>query len=337
MSEALTNTMIAGEITRDYIVKSPTEVYMDIPGGPALYTAGGLMLWGENPGILSMVSDDFPQDWIKDFSQLGLDVLGIQRQEKPKNHLRFYGYLDENQIQTDNPITYFDQTNLPFPKELIGYQSQKVELDNRNATAPKFCRINDIPASYLNCPSIHLCAMDFLSSQILPDAMRQGNTTNISLQASASYMDPLFLEMIPYLVNHLAVFHTSEANLRALFQNRSKDLWEMAEALGKFGCELLLIYRSNHTIFLYNGHSKEKWIIPAYPVEVTNIIGIEESFCGGFFANFRKTFDPVESALYGAISASFTAQGFGPFFSLDAYPGLPEARLLSLREAVRKL
>ena len=337
MPGKLINSFIAGELTRDYIVKSQSEVYLDVPGGSALYTAGGMMLWGEHPGILSMIGEDYPQEWVGKYTELGLDVTGIQLQHKPKNHRRFYGYLEENQLQTENTITYFDKTNLPLPKELIGYQAKKTILDNRNASAPHFCRINDLPARYLDCPSVHLCAMDFQAAQALPDAMRQGQITTISMQASSSYMDPLFFDLIPYLINHLSVFHTSEENLRALFLNRGKDLWEMAEAMGKYGCELLVVYRENHSIYLYNGQNKEKWIIPAYPVQITNSIGVEEAFCGGFFANYRKTFDPIESALYGVISASFTAQGFGPFFALDAYPGLPEARLSSIREAVRKL
>ncbi len=337
MPEKLINSFIAGELTRDYIVKSHSDYYLGIPGGSALFTAGGMLLWGEHPGILSMVGEDYPNEWIRQFADLGIDALGIQTRPQLKNHHRFFGYLEENQLQTENPITYFDKIKLPLPKELIGYHAQKPMLDNRNASIPNFCRINDIPASYLDCPSVHLCSMDFLSSQVLPNTMRQGQVTTISLQASASYMDPLFFDLLPYLVNHLSVFHTSEENLRALFRNRSKDLWEMAEAMGSYGCELLVIYRENHSIYLYNGQNKEKWIIPAYPVQIINIIGMEEAFCGGFFANYRKTFDPIESALYGAISASFIAQGFGPFFALDAYPGLPEARLSSIREAVRKL
>jgi sugar/nucleoside kinase (ribokinase family) len=337
MPDKLINSFIAGELTRDYIVKSQSDIYLDVPGGSALYTAGGMLFWGERPGILSMIGEAYPKDWTEKFSELGIDITGIQVQTQPKNHHRFYGYLEENQLQIENPITYFDKIKLPLPKELIGYLAQKTILDNRNASVPDFCRINDIPASYLDCPSVHLCGMDYLASKVLPNAMRQGQITTISMQASPSYMDPLFFDLIPYLINHLAVFHTSEENLRALFRNRSKDLWEMAETMGGYGCELLVIYRTNHSIYLYNGQNKEKWIIPAYPVQLINIIGMEEAFCGGFFANYRKTFDPIESALYGAISASFTAQGFGPFFALDAYPGLPEARLSSIREAVRKL
>jgi hypothetical protein len=337
MHHPLINCFIAGNLTRDYIVKSENEYYLDTPGGHALYSAVGMLLWQEYPGLLSIVGENYPQEWTNLFADQGINIQGIQSIPVPRDHRQFYGYLEENQIQTDSPISYFDRVHLPFPKSLIGYHAEHRALDSHISTTPSFCRISDIPDLFLDCSSAHLCPMDIQSHQILPDVMRQKHVTTISINASASYMDPLFLDQIPFLVNYLAVFHISEKNIRALFRNRTKDLWEMAETIGNFGCELLIIHRTNNTYYLYNGLNHEKWIIPAYPVQIRNLIGVEDAFCGGFLANFRKTFDPIESALYGAISASFTAQGFGPFYPLDVYPDLPVARLNSLRRIVRKL
>jgi sugar/nucleoside kinase (ribokinase family) len=337
MPGSMIDCFIAGDLTRDFIIKSEDDYYLDIPGGHALYVAGGMMLWKENAGLLSTVGEDYPQDWITDFEKKGLEISGIQIQPGTRDHRRFYGYLDDNALQTENPISYFEKKHLPFPKALIGYQPQKKTVDSRTATIPSFCRINDIPSAYLDCPSAHLCPMDFQSHMVLPDSLRQGHITTISIHASASYMDPLFLEKIPYLVNHISVFHISETNIRELFRNRTKELWEMAEAIGNGGCELLVIHKTDHSFILYNGENREKWIIPPYPIQINNNIGVEDYFCGGFFAKYRKSFDPVESALYGAVSASFMAQGFGPFYALDAFSGLPEARLDKLREMVHKL
>jgi hypothetical protein len=41
--------------------------------------------------------------------------------------------------------------------------------------------------------------------------------------------------------------------------------------------------------------------------------------------------------LYGAVSASLTIEGSGPFYALDALPGLAEARLDALKDGVRKV
>jgi hypothetical protein len=337
MSESIIDCFIAGEFTRDYIIKSKEESYLDIPGGHALYAAAGMLLWNEKPGLLSLIGEDYPQFWLNGFAELGINLHGVKIIPETRDHRRFYGYLENNQLQLDSPISYFDKSKIPFPKSLIGYQPKGNTLDNTSLSAPGFCRINDIPQLYLDCTSVHLCPMDFQSHQMIPDTLRLNHIKTISINASSSYMDPLFLDQIPYLVNYLSVFHISEQNIRALFRNRMKDLWEMAETIGKYGCELIIIHRENHSYYLYNCENKEKWIIPIYPSEIKNVIGLEDSFCGGFLSKFRKSFDPIESALCGSISASFTAQGFGPFYPQDAYPGLAEARLYSLREMIRKI
>jgi hypothetical protein len=44
----------------------------------------------------------------------------------------------------------------------------------------------------------------------------------------------------------------------------------------------------------------------------------------------------VRAALHGNVSASIALEGSGAFFSLDALPGLAQARLETLKEIVRE-
>jgi sugar/nucleoside kinase (ribokinase family) len=64
--------------------------------------------------------------------------------------------------------------------------------------------------------------------------------------------------------------------------------------------------------------------------------GAGDAFCGGFLAGFRSTYEPVDAALHGNISASLVIEGGGPFYALDALPGLAQARLEGLRGMARK-
>jgi sugar/nucleoside kinase (ribokinase family) len=65
--------------------------------------------------------------------------------------------------------------------------------------------------------------------------------------------------------------------------------------------------------------------------------GAGDAFCGGFLAGYRRTYDPLEAVLFGNISASLVVEGTGPFYALDALPGLAQARLDALRQSVRKI
>jgi sugar/nucleoside kinase (ribokinase family) len=70
---------------------------------------------------------------------------------------------------------------------------------------------------------------------------------------------------------------------------------------------------------------------------VTDLTGAGDAYCGGFLAGYRQTYDPVQAALFGGISASLVVEGSGPFYALDALPGLAQARLEALRETVHRI
>ena len=67
------------------------------------------------------------------------------------------------------------------------------------------------------------------------------------------------------------------------------------------------------------------------------LTGAGDAFCGGFLAGYRRTYDPLLAALHGNISASLVLEGHGPFYALEALPGLAQARLEALHQSVRRV
>jgi sugar/nucleoside kinase (ribokinase family) len=149
-------------------------------------------------------------------------------------------------------------------------------------------------------------------------------------------MHPTFEDELPVLLHGLSAFLPSEQEARSFFSPIEKDLWEMAEALGNMGCPFVVIKCGSKGQLLWDGLSKRRWHIPAYPARVKDVTGAGDSFCGGFLVGLDTSDDPLEASLRGAVSASITIEGLGPLYALDAYPGLAEARLKSLRSAVRE-
>jgi ribokinase len=165
--------------------------------------------------------------------------------------------------------------------------------------------------------------------------LRQGASP--LLDPSPGTMNPIFWDDIPALVTGLTAFMPSEEELRALFHGRSDDLWEMIEALAKYGCEFIVVKRGERGQLLYDASTRSRWEVPSYPARLVNPTGAGDAFCGGFLAGYRLTFDPLQAVLYGNISASLVVEGTEPFYALDALPGLAQARLAALSEAARKL
>jgi len=162
-------------------------------------------------------------------------------------------------------------------------------------------------------------------------------TTTVTLDPEPAYMTPDFLRDLRELLNGLTAFLPSEDELRSLFWGKTNDLWEMAEALGSYGCELVVIKQGGQGQMLYDAMGKHRWEIPAYPSRMADPTGAGDAFCGGFLAGYRESYEPLDAALYGNVSASLTVEGSGPFYPLEVMPGLAQARLEALRDLVREV
>jgi sugar/nucleoside kinase (ribokinase family) len=111
----------------------------------------------------------------------------------------------------------------------------------------------------------------------------------------------------------------------------------MAETIASFGVQVVVIQRGVQGQYLYNATQRERWVVPAYPVQRVDLNGAGDAFCGGFLAGLCTSYDPLTAVLQGNVSASLGVEGTGAFFALDCMPGLPQSRLDSLRQMARKV
>ena len=332
--------MILGRLTRDYVLTPNGEPLLDIPGGSALYAAVGLAIWEPKPApaIVARVGEDYPHQWLEDFERCGLDVRGVRVLPEAIDLRYFTAIIDRYTRVHEDPVAHFARRGLSYPKALLGYQPASGGLiDSRTQMLPVSLRQSDIPEFYLGASAAHLCPLDFLTHSLLPALLRQSQIHNITLDPSPGYMNPTYWGDIPALLTGLTAFLPSEEEIRLLFQNRSNDLWEMAEALSVYGCEIIVIKRGERGQLVFDSSTRTRWEVPPYPARFANPIGAGDAFCGGFLAGYRRTYDPLELALYGNISASLVVEGNLATYALDAMPDLHLARLELLRQQVRKV
>jgi len=331
--------IIAGQLLREYIILPSGEALLDVPGGNVLYAAVGLKIWEPepSPAVLARVGEDYPQEWLDQFAHRGLDTRGVHVVPQPMDLRAFIAFLSRTNRATDDPVSHFARAGLAFPKELLGYRDTSSALDSRTNLLPTSLRQGDIPPDYLDASAAHLCPLDYLTHSLLPAVLRQAEFTTVTLDPSPGYMNPTFWDDVPALVTGLTAFLPSEEEMSSLFQGRSNDLWQMAEALAAYGCEIIVIKRGEGGQLLYDSAARTRWEIPAYPSRMVDPSGAGDAFCGGFLAGYRRTYDPLQAALHGNISASLVVEGIGSFYALDCLPGLPQARLEALQQGVRKI
>lgn len=331
--------LIAGQLVREYLILPSNQVLLDVPGGNVLYSAVGLAIWEPDPppAVLARVGEDYPPEWLELFSRHGLDIRGIRMLPQQVDQRSFIAYTSRTERSTEDPLSHFSRLELPFPRDLLGYRGPAGQIDSKTRLQPVSLRQADIPPDFLDATAAHLCPVDYLTHSLLPAVLRQAQFTTVTLDPAPGYMTPTFWDDVPALVTGLTAFMPSEEEMRSLFQGRSSDLWQMAEALAAYGCEIIVIKRGEGGQFLYDASTRTRWEVPAYPARLVDPGGAGDAFCGGFLAGFRRTYDPLQAALHGNISASLVVEGVGPFYALDALPGLADARLEALRQSVRKL
>lgn len=336
-SAPLLRFILAGQLRRDFILLPTGTGHLDAPGGSLLYAAAGLGLWGNNAGLVARVGEDYPQAWIEEVAERGYDVRGIKILPQEMDLRWFAAYPNGETRQVTNVVSHFARMGIPFPKSLLGYIEPNQSPDSRTQATDRTIRLNDFPDDYLDATAAHLCPLDYLSHTLLPPIMRRGHISTITLDPGDGYMDPIHWDDIPLILNSLTAFLCSEEKLVNLFHGRSTDLWEMAEALANYGCDLIVIKRGARGQYLYDHAQRARWTIPAYPAEVVDPTGAGDAFCGGFLAGYRQSYQPLEACLHGNVSASFVVEGAGPYYALAAFPALVQARLDALREMARRV
>ncbi|MDZ4159949.1 MAG: carbohydrate kinase family protein [Anaerolineaceae bacterium] len=327
--------VIAGQLRRDYIITPGGMAYNDIMGGNLLYAACGLAQWDSGIGLQARIGEDYPQPWIDYFVTRGFDCRGITIIPKMVDLRSFFAYPNIATPMRDNPVSHYSRLTLPFPKSLLGYSLPVNSTVSPILPADITFRVNELPDEYRDATAAHICPMDIANQMLLASILHQGHTAILTLEPSETCMNAAFWGDIKLLVKGLTAFIVSEDDLRTLFIGRSRDLWQMAETIADFGCEIVVIRREHTEQYIYDHPGHRRWILPVYPARVSDPTGSGDAFGGGFLAGYKASYDPLEAAIHGNISASIAVEGTGPFYALDAMPGLAQARRSSLREMAR--
>ena len=329
--------VIAGRITREFILPPVGSPLLDVAGGSALYAAGGLNVWEKEIGLLARVGEDYPRSWLKEIAACGVDISGVKILHQSLDLRSFIAYNENFEIAHGTTVSQFARRELTFPRSLLGYQGPpEAWKDARKPDALAPLPI-DIPIEYRRAQTVHFCPMDFVSHNQLFTAFKAGSVTTLTLDPSPGYMRPDFFRDLRVILSGLTAFLPSEEELRTLFWGETNDLWEMAAALGAYGCEIVVVKRGRLGQLVYDVPGKHRLEVPAYPSRMADPTGAGDAFCGGFLAGYKRTYDPLQAGLYGNISASLKVEGSGAFYPLDVMPGLAEARMLALKDLVREV
>jgi sugar/nucleoside kinase (ribokinase family) len=327
--------LFAGPVRMEYFLLPDGTSHPLLPGGPALYAAAGARPWTRDGiGLVARVGRNFSPQTLQAIQSRGIDTSGVRIFPEGTPSVGFHYYETWDKHIDWDPIKYFTKYHQPCPDELLNYVPPSLSEKSIQPFPVSAVRSEDLPAHYLQARAAYIAPCHYQSQVTLAVALRRHGIGILFLSPPDGMLLPSFRPQMRELLHGIDILFVRESSLRTFVGREDADAGALSEYISRWGPKIVLLQREYQGIHVYDSDSRRAHFIPFYAVEIQNPLAIGDSFCGGFLVTWRSTFNPVESALVGCISASLAMEGLGGLYALDRNPGLAEARLASLRRSI---
>ncbi|GAB5555916.1 MAG: PfkB family carbohydrate kinase [Schleiferiaceae bacterium] len=276
------STVILGTVAFDAL-ETPFGKTDKILGGAATYAALAASNFIPESKVVSVVGDDFPEEYIDMLKSKGIVTEGLRRIAGEKTF--FWSGKYHNDMNTRDTLD--TQLNV-----LLKFDST-------------------LPESYKDADFVMLGNLD---PNIQMDVLKQFNQRPklVALDTMNFWMD-IALEPLKEVISMVDVLTINDEEARQLSGEYS--LVKAARKILAMGPKFLIIKKGEHGALLFN--ETEVFVAPALPLEeVFDPTGAGDSFAGGFIGYLAKTrdisFDNMKRAvIFGSAAASFCVEKFG--------------------------
>lgn len=278
----MSKLLIVGTCAFDEI-ESPFGKTGKILGGAGTFIGLAASQFNVDPAIVSIVGDDFPQEYIDILANKGINLDGLEIVEGGKTF--FWKGLYHNDLNSrDTLIT---------------------ELNTLADFNPK------VPEAYKNSDIVMLGNLHPLVQLSVLDQMNAKPTLAI-LDTMNFWMDNA-LEDLKKVIARVDVITINDEEARQLTGEYS--LVTAAQKIHKMGPQFVVIKKGEHGALLFK--DEQIFFAPALPLEeVFDPTGAGDTFAGGFAGYIASTgdhsFENMKRAIiYGSNLASFCVEKFG--------------------------
>lgn len=274
--------LIVGTVAFDAI-ETPFGKTDKIIGGAATYISLAASYFTKQLGIVSVIGDDFPQDYIKLLKDrlINLDGLQIKKGEKS------FFWAGKYHIDMNTRDTLITELNVLADFDPVVPENMK---------EPDFVMLGNLT------PIVQKKVIDQLKKRpklIVMDTMN-------------FWMNVAWDDLIQ-TISMVDVLAINDEEARQLTKEYS--LARAAQKILTMGPKYLIIKKGEHGALLFDKNNT--FFAPAIPLEeVFDPTGAGDSFAGGFIGFLDKTkdisFENMKRAIiYGSALASFTVEKFG--------------------------
>ena len=280
--------LIVGTVAFDAI-ETPFGKTDKILGGAATYIGLSASFFNLQSAIVSVVGDDFPQEYLDLLTARNIDISGLEVVKGGKTF--FWSGRYHNDLNTRDTLD--TQLNV-----LADFQ-------------PK------VPQAYKNSDIVMLGNLHPLVQSSVLDQM-ETQPKLVVLDTMNFWMDCALPELLE-VIKRVDVITINDEEARQLSGEYS--LVKAAAKIHTMGPKYVVIKKGEHGALLF--HNKEVFFAPALPLEeVFDPTGAGDTFAGGFAGYITQSenisFDNMKNAIIqGSNLASFCVEKFGTEKMLD--------------------
>ncbi len=274
--------LVVGTVAFDAI-ETPFGKTDKIVGGAASYIALASSYFCKHMSLVSVVGDDFPNNFLDILKSKGVDLAGLQVKQGEKSF--FWSGRYHNDMNSRDTL-----------------DTQLNVLENFDPVVPDNCKDVD----FLMLGNL----MPLVQQKVLDQLTKRPKL--IVLDTMNFWMDIAMDELMKTLAQ-IDVLTINDSEARQLSGEYS--LVKAAQKILTMGPKVLVIKKGEHGALLFN--KEEGFFAPALPLEdVFDPTGAGDSFAGGFIGYLAKTqdisFENMKRAIiFGSAMASFTVEKFG--------------------------
>jgi len=273
---------VVGTVAFDAI-ETPFGKTNRIIGGAGTYVALAASYFEKNTGLISVVGEDFPEDYLGMLREHNISTEGIQIKKGEKTFFWSGKYYD-NMNQRDTLVT---------------------ELNSLANFDPI------VPETYQNSEYLMLGNLTPKIQQLVIERMK--SRPKLIMMDTMNFWLNNSMDELKKTISMVDVLCINEEEAQQLSQKHS--LVKAAQKIQNLGLKYLIIKKGAHGALLF-GEDKI-FSAPALPLEfVFDPTGAGDSFAGGFIGYLSKTgdisFENMKNAvIVGSVMASFNIEKFG--------------------------
>ena len=283
---AATPVACIGHVTLEDVVLSSGRTAMGQIGGAAVYAAAGARVAGAQASLVAKTGEGFPDRLRAKLAEFGVRM--VDGGGEPGHLAQWVLYEADGS------------------RQFVLHAHSAGHLGS--APTPEGVRVESLPRV------VHLAPMPVAVQAAWLDALHAASgqvtldTADVFVRSSA----PELLELLP----RLTAFLPSELEARML--HGSSDMARVARDLLALGPAIVAVkLGAEGSLVAVPG---EEFHVPALPVDVVDVTGAGDAYCGGFAAGLSRAASALQTARIATTAAAVIVQHFG------ALSPLPEGR-----------